>query len=430
MKEPKLYSPRILVVDDEQAILDEFQEILRPATDSGKPECKLEDLGAELFGKTCQSSSVASFDLVLCHQGDEAVEKVRVAIEEDKPFAVAFLDVRMPPGPDGVWTAEHIRALDPYVQMVIVTAYSDVDPLGISNRISPKDKLLYLQKPFHPHEIRQFASALGTKWLAERQLEKQAIELVRSNEQLRHEIAEHKRTEEKRQLLSGAIMSTDESVYITDMEDKIIFVNKAFCETYGYKQEDIVGKDSNILWSGNSESENTTSVFQASGSAWEVGFYHKRKDGSTFPVSLSKSIIRDSNKEEIAAVGMARDVSDRIRVENGLRKVNLRLTERIRLRSELAVMVSDVLEAFLAAFKNIISDAKAVAPGKIGLQSPENLEFATKNIDRVGRLVSDFLDVLKIDADERKLEQTWRRLQPLVSEVLEALSPVAAEKKD
>jgi len=145
--------------------------------------------------------------VILCHQGDEAVETVRAAIGRNEPFAVVFLDVRMPPGPDGVWTAEHIRALDPYVQIVMVTAYSDVDPADIACRVPPVKRLFYVQKPFDPGELRQFAFALGAKWHAERQVrkihaeledrvEERTAELRTANEQLQQEITERKRAEE------------------------------------------------------------------------------------------------------------------------------------------------------------------------------------------------------------------------------------------
>lgn len=420
MKELKLYNPRILVVDDEQAILDEFQEVLCPTIDSGEPELKMEDSGGKLFSKTSPSFSVISFDLALCHQGDEAVEKVRASIEENEPFAAVFLDVRMPPGPDGVWTAEHIRTLDPYVQIVIVTAYSDVDPLDISHRVPPADKLLYIQKPFHPHEIRQFASALGAKWFAEKQLLKQAADLARSNEQLRREIAEHKRTEEKRQLLSHAIMSTDDSVYIADMEDKIIFVNRAFCETYGYKEEEVIGQSSNILWKGNSPSSDTRNSYQAV-SGWEVGFYHARKDGSEFPVSLSKSAVTDEDGNEIALVGVARDISERMQVEDELRTENL-------LKSRLAIMVSEGLRTLLATFRRIIYDAMTGALGEISPKLRETLKLADRNADRAIRIISDFHDTSKIDANKTELEQAELDLRAAVSEITEALSPLAVER--
>ncbi len=170
MKSPPANPMRILAVDDDPGILDLYRKILCPDRNSSESESKLQNLAANLFSDTFPKADSVSFNLTLCHQGDEAVDAVRVAIEENRPFAVTFLDVRMPPGPDGVWTAEQIRALDSSTEIVIVTAYSDVDPQKIASRVQPAGKLLYLQKPFHPHEIEQFAAALSAKWNTQKQL--------------------------------------------------------------------------------------------------------------------------------------------------------------------------------------------------------------------------------------------------------------------
>jgi PAS domain S-box-containing protein len=241
-------------------------------------------------------------------------------------------------------------------------------------------------------------------------------------------VIKHRKTEEKVQLLSGAIMSTDDSVYITDMENKIIFVNKAFCETYGYDEEDVIGKDSNILWIGKSQSKDTRSVFQIVRSAWEVGFYHKRKDGSVFPVSLSRSIIKDPRGNEVAVVGVVRDISDRILMEDELRGANQELERRNQLKGELAIAVSEELTALMAESKNVISNAMTSAPRKISSSLKENLESAQKNIDSARGIISDFLEVSNIDADRVKLEMTELSLRSVVSEVIETLSPLAAER--
>ena len=213
-----------------------------------------------------------------------------------------------------------------------------------------------------------------------------------------------KKTEAKLQLLSGAIMSTEDSVYITDMENRIIFVNKAFCETYGYNKEDIIGKDGNILWLGKSQSEDTRSVFQIVRSAGEVGFYHRRKDGSGFPVSLSRAIIKDSKGREVAVVGVAHDVSERILVEDELRTLNQKLEKQNRLKSERAIAVCHQLETTMADLKNIISNGTAGVLGKISPKMRENLKLADENIDRATKIVSNFLDVLKVDSCKKEVE--------------------------
>lgn len=179
---------RILAVDDEPIMLDLYQSAL------------------ELSGDKHQKAP--TFDVILCRQGNEAVDTVKKAISNNKPFSVIFLDLRLPPGPDGVWTAEQIRKIDPYVNFVIVTGCSDLfHPMEITSRIPPEDKILYVQKPFSIHEMRQFAFSLGTKWRSEAQLrkineelerkvEERTAELEQTNTQLVRENSERKRAEE------------------------------------------------------------------------------------------------------------------------------------------------------------------------------------------------------------------------------------------
>jgi PAS domain S-box-containing protein len=215
----------------------------------------------------------------------------------------------------------------------------------------------------------------------------------------------HKRMEERLQLLSGAVMSTDDSVYITDMENKIIFVNKAFCETYGYEEQEIIGEDSNILWIGNLQNKNTRSVFQTRsvGSAWEVGFYHKRKNGSIFPVSLSRSIIRDENGNQLAVVGIARDISERMQIEDDLRTLNQELERQNRLKRELIIAVCHQLMAPISELKDIISSAATSTLGKNDSKLCEILQLADENVNRAASIVADFLDASKSDGGKAKV---------------------------
>ena len=109
-----------------------------------------------------------TFDHV--HQGNEAVAAVERAVRDDRRFAVAFIDVRMPPGIDGRETARRIRAIDPDVQIVIVTGYSDFSPAQIARVAGPPDRLFYIAKPFTAEEVVQTATALSHRWLADREL--------------------------------------------------------------------------------------------------------------------------------------------------------------------------------------------------------------------------------------------------------------------
>ncbi len=167
---------RVLVVDDEPAVRDAYKQVL--CTPEAGPEgADLRELRARLFRRAPGDTPAArdrtggsSFDVVFCDQAESAIQAVERALGEDAPFAVVFLDMRMPPGKDGVWAAARIRELDPAIEIVICTAFSDVDPSEVGGIVPPEEKLSYLQKPFHPHEVRQAAIALASKWRAERRI--------------------------------------------------------------------------------------------------------------------------------------------------------------------------------------------------------------------------------------------------------------------
>src|ERR1700677_3297884 len=171
---------RVLVADDEAGVRDAYRQILSEA-DMSSETAMFHNLRERLFSKAVQdqlargpSPSDTTFTPVFCEGAEAAVAAVREALAADDPFAVAFLDMRMPPGPDGVWAAVRIRELDPAIEIVICTAYSDVDPADVGSIVPPEEKLSYLQKPFHPHEVRQMTISLASKWRAEHRIVKLA----------------------------------------------------------------------------------------------------------------------------------------------------------------------------------------------------------------------------------------------------------------
>lgn len=166
---------RILVIDDEQAMLDTYGLILSPAEDVvDELEKKAAALEAELFEEAAGEigEERERYDVAFARQGEEGFSKAGEALENNRPFAAAFIDVRMPPGWDGVKTAAKIREIDPDIEIVIVTAYSDKDRREIIEKVGTPERLLYLKKPFDAEEIRQLALALTRKWDLERRAER------------------------------------------------------------------------------------------------------------------------------------------------------------------------------------------------------------------------------------------------------------------
>ncbi|MDA8348758.1 MAG: EAL domain-containing protein [Pseudomonadota bacterium] len=186
---------RILVVDDNPAIHRDFEKILGPELE---PVAGLETVEALLFGEsTPQAHRHVLYTLDFAQQGKQGVEMVERALKSNNPFALAFIDMRMPPGWDGLETIERLWAIDPNVQVVICSAHSDYDWNDLIDRLGQTDRLLVLKKPFEPIEVLQCASAMSRKWQYERALRSQVETLEQvvatrtkkleaANQQLRH----------------------------------------------------------------------------------------------------------------------------------------------------------------------------------------------------------------------------------------------------
>jgi two-component system, cell cycle sensor histidine kinase PleC len=181
---------RILVADDERALLDAYRTVLEDLNPPGAASDKIGALEQKLFGAAKEEAPLQTFVPVFCRGGEAAVDAIKNSKPGDAPFSVAFLDVRMPPGIDGIEAAARIRAIDPDINIVIVTAYADSHPREIAVRVPPVDKLFYISKPFQKLELQQLALALTAKWKAERlrkanqELESRCTELEAAQAQI------------------------------------------------------------------------------------------------------------------------------------------------------------------------------------------------------------------------------------------------------
>jgi CheY-like chemotaxis protein len=152
---------RILIIDDNPSIHEDFRKILgayRPDQSS------LNEKEALLFGGKPQKPEQAAFHIDSAHQGTEGLERIIQARDEGQPYSLAFVDVRMPPGWDGVETIEHIFAADSHIQAVICSAYSDYSASDILSTLGVCDRLLMLRKPCDSAEIFLIATAMCEKW--------------------------------------------------------------------------------------------------------------------------------------------------------------------------------------------------------------------------------------------------------------------------
>jgi PAS domain S-box-containing protein len=212
MKPDSLPQPlRILVIDDNTAIHEDFRKILGG---DDKANTDFDDAAATFFGGEANRVKSAEFQIDSAYQGQEGLAMVEKALSEGRPYALAFVDVRMPPGWDGIETIRHIWHSYPGLQVVICTAFSDFSWNEIVQQIGSNDNLVILKKPFDNVEVLQLANALTKKWLLAQQakcrfddldkmVQRRTHELHEANQKLRKEI-------EERELIERALRLSEQ----------------------------------------------------------------------------------------------------------------------------------------------------------------------------------------------------------------------------
>ncbi len=186
----------ILVIDDNDAIHEDFRKIL---TDRASRSA-VNDSGAAFFGEQLAANEL-TFEMDSAFQGREGLEKVSQAIQDGRPYAMAFVDVRMPPGWNGIETIGHLWKVDPDLLVVICTAYNDYNWSEMEDQLGSMDRWLILKKPFDNVEVRQLAASLTEKWNLTQQARLKMSEVEQIVEvrtaKLQREIAERKKCEQK-----------------------------------------------------------------------------------------------------------------------------------------------------------------------------------------------------------------------------------------
>ncbi|MGB0909928.1 MAG: ATP-binding protein [Nitrospirales bacterium] len=194
---------RILIIDDNQAIHEDFRKILTGDDVMGD----LAAVEAAIFGESSDFHSSEGFLIECADQGELGLTLVEQAVQANCPFAMAFVDMRMPPGWDGVETTEKLWNVDPDLQIVICTAYSDHHWGEMTRRLGNSDKLLILRKPFDLIEVQQLADSLTHKWDLEHRARRHVESLVQAEQALQRAFAE---TEGLVSAISSILIGMDE----------------------------------------------------------------------------------------------------------------------------------------------------------------------------------------------------------------------------
>lgn len=174
---------RVLVVDDDALLIGEYVRCLGDDFEPDLATSTLGDLEKVLFGEETDERGAAKFEVDTRNQGEAAIEAVEAAVNAGNPYCIVFIDIRMPPGIDGIEAAKKIRELDANVNIVIVTGSATPEPDDLGKVIPPADKVFFFKKPFHAIECRQLAAALCGKWHSD-------MALRDANEELERRVAE------------------------------------------------------------------------------------------------------------------------------------------------------------------------------------------------------------------------------------------------
>ena len=211
---------RVLIVDDQEEIHTDFQEILS----KGSREIASDDLADAFLQEDVQDSKsyLPTFELSHASSGDEAYQIVKAAAEADTPFAVAYVDIRMPPGMDGIETVRRIRAFEKNLEIVIMTAYTDKPLHEIVTNMELLHKLLYIRKPVAREEIQQITFSLVEKWNVEQEALKQQQELSLSH-----------------QRLEAVLDATGDAIGMFDADSKLMFANRWYCQLFDIAADDL-----------------------------------------------------------------------------------------------------------------------------------------------------------------------------------------------
>ncbi len=324
---------RILIIDDNPDIHADFRKVLgTPVPNEGA----LDDVMAQFFGKTAQESGQTSFQLDSCYQGKEGLEQVKRSHAEGRPYAMAFVDVRMPPGWDGVETITRIWEIDSSIQVVICTAYSDYSWQDIIARLGKSDRLVILKKPFDSIEVLQLAHAMTEKWLLTQQARQTLEDLNRlvsdrtralqeSNEKLKREVIERELAQEALRIseerLSKAFECSPLPVAILRLQDHgYVEVNAAFLAVTGYQRPELIGRS---LWEAGVAID-TPSRLEAMGELMRGQSVRQRECQLISKTGEERAALLWIERFELAAgphlLAVVQDVSEQVKLEAQLRQ--------------------------------------------------------------------------------------------------------------
>ena len=308
---------RVLIVDDQREIHDDFAEMLRPTLAQPATD---DDLAAAFVAEE-EEPFLPEFELLHASTGEEAYDIILRGKEWKLPIAVAYVDIRMPPGIDGIETIRRVRTIDQDVEIVIMTAYTDKSLPEIVHDMELLHKLLYIRKPFVHEEIQQITLSLVGKWNVEQDLAENRRQLTGS----------HRR-------LEAVLNATGDAMAMLDGAGRLVFANQAYEKLLGLKEGELKNMGPGGLATRVQERFRDPDLSDVEGRFLiDNGDVVETTGAGQVPEQRlfyrSTAAVRDAEGEEIGSLVVYRDVSKEIEAEQMKAEV-------LRLRSELETTYS------------------------------------------------------------------------------------------
>ena len=306
---------RVLIVDDQHEIHDDFEEMLRPT--HAQPTTA--DGLAAAFVDEEETPFLPEFELLHASTGEEACSLIRAGREGSRPIAVAYVDIRMPPGIDGIETIRRVRTFDRDVEIVIMTAYTDKSLPEIVHDMELLHKLLYIRKPFVHEEIQQITLSLVGKWNAEREL-----------------ACSHRR-------LQAVLDATGDAMAMLDRAGRLVFANRAYEKLLDLPEAELRSIAPRELAARFRERFREPDLREVEGAfLLDDGNVVETTGAGQVPEQRlffrSTAVVRDGDGEEIGSLAVYRDVSTEIEAEQMKAEV-LRLRTALETTCSFAGMV-------------------------------------------------------------------------------------------
>jgi two-component system, sensor histidine kinase and response regulator len=430
---------RILVIDDTRTIHEDFRKILGGER---RDAAALDLEAASLFGHVQEERRAACFEIDSAYQGQEGLKMVEQAIAADRPYAMVFVDVRMPPGWDGIETIEHIWSVDPDLQVVVCTAYSDYSWDQMIQKFGHSDRLLILKKPFDNVEVLQLATALTEKWRLVQQARTKLDELedrvkLRTTEleaamtQLKLSLNDRERSEaelrKSEELFRTLSASSPIGIWLADTAGNCLYCNQRWELISGLSAAASSGEG----WMNVLHPNDRAAVIadwkasSSTGRAFEREFRLRRPDAQVHWVLAQSAPIKTDGRELTGHVVIFEDITERKRAEENLRIAKDAAEAAARAKSEFLANMSHEIRT---PMNGVIGMTDLLLDTKLDSEQRTCAQTVRDSADSLLTIVNDILDFSKIEARKLTFEQRDFDLRQVVEGTLDMLAARAQGK--